>query len=143
MIGGTRILQSLKENIRKLKEKIRCKIDERNELAEMLGIEKTSYEELQSTSLQLWQSLGTDTTEELMSYLHCQRLKEEIELIKQDISRTSAHIEKDVAVLRRASIKQSSQYNETMISALKSYRDSFVENLLSIQQSIEADLSSS
>ncbi len=135
-IGGTRIVQSLKRNIGKLKKKIEDHIEQRNQLAEALDAEQISMEDFRNSTTELWDRLGKDTTEKMMSYLHRERLKEEIELLKEDIKRISKHIDDDISFLQHASIKQDSKYSDLMIVALNATKDCFIEKLLDIKHDL-------
>jgi hypothetical protein len=136
--GGTRIVQSLSQNIKRLKDKILKKLATRNEIAETLGLLHLSYQDLRSNSTsELWNRFGDVTMDQLMAFLHWKRLKEEIEYLRHDICRTISHIDNDVAYLESNSIKMHEKYDKLMVDALEAVKRAFIQKIQAIKAVLE------
>jgi hypothetical protein len=123
------MIQSLTVKIRKLKDKIKDKLDERNQLAQSLLQPEISYEELLESNSELWDRLGDITMDQLIAFLHWRRIHEEIEYIQQDVTRFIGHVTYDVSRLSAATVVEHPKLNPELTQALEAVRDSFIEKL--------------
>ena len=138
LVGGTRMVQSLQSNIRRLKRTMESELENRNLLAQALGKEEITVHDIGKNDSSLWNNLGREATEKLMNFLHYKRLTEELAFVEQDISRTMKHIDEDIELLTVASIRMHPNYTMAAVEALNAARNDFISKLSSIKEAIES-----